>query len=96
MARVNIKDPQSKLDYGIDWGSDNWFAPGDYITASSWSITDAPDSALILSDQSFSGTQAGVWAAGGTVGQEYKVTNNIVTQQGRTDQRTIILQIEER
>lgn len=85
------KDPQAKLDYGWNWGG-GWLLPGDTITASTWTIT-GPDSALAQSAPWFDLRETGVWLTGGTIGASYKVTNHIVTAQGREDDRTLTVSV---
>ena len=92
MASVK-KDPQAKLDYGLDWT--RWLPPGDTIVASTWTVT-GPDASLVASTPSFSGTQTGVWLAGGTADQTYEATNHIVTQAGREDERTLTVRVVQR
>lgn len=81
-----IKDPQSVLDYAVDWSE--WLASGDTITSSSWSVS-GPDSALVIDTDTNDTTSATVWLSGGSVALVYKAINTIVTDQGRTDERTI-------
>lgn len=83
------KDPDSTLDYQIDWAT--WL-DGDTITTSSW----AADSGLTIDSDTNTVTTATVWLSGGTLGQRYEVTNTIVTTAGRTDERSFIVRIEER
>ncbi|AZG48854.1 phage fiber-tail adaptor protein [Gordonia insulae] len=87
------KDPNAKLDYGINWS--DWLRPGDTITASTWTVT-GPDAALVNSDPGFTTTEATVWLAGGTLGKTYDAVNHITTAQGREDDRTLKVRIEQR
>lgn len=91
-----IHDPQSVLDYAVDWaaltngtGASDWLATGETITASTWTVpsgitqtTPAP---------SFTDTVATIWLTGGTLDLSYSVTNHITTNQGRQQDRTITL-----
>ena len=92
LAKVK-KDPQAVLDYGIEW--DDWLIGADAIVASTW-VRTGDDNALTISQPYFDAKVAGVWAAGGTVGATYVLTNHVTTSQGRQDDRTIIIQVEER
>lgn len=91
------KDPNAKLDYGIDWT--DWLkqrnGSTDQIVASTWSIS-GPDTALTQADSSFSSTQTGVWLAAGTSGGKYSVTNHITTAAGREDDRTLTIAVKQR
>ena len=86
-----IKDPQSVLDYAVDWSS--WLASGDTITSSSWSVS-GPDSALVIDTDTNDDSSATVWLSGGSIALTYKVVNRVVTDQGRTDDRTIEIEIK--
>ena len=83
------KDPDATIDYGMDWTL--WLS-GDTITSSSW--TAAPG--LEVDSSSHGDSETTVWLSGGVVGEEYKITNRIVTAGGRTDDRTILLSVDER
>lgn len=84
------KDPSSILDYGVDWT--DWL-DGDTISTSSWSVS---PSGLTAISNTRNGGVTTVWLSGGTVGQTYQVTNTIVTAAGRTDQRTLLVAIQDR
>lgn len=81
-----IKDPQAKLDYGVDWS--DWLA-GDTISGSSWSA----ETGITVDASSHTDTVATVWLSGGTVGGSYKVTNHITTLGGREDELTITVSV---
>ena len=91
------KDPNAKLDYGIDWT--DWLkqrnGSTDQIVASTWTIS-GPDTALTQTDSSFSTTQTGVWLAAGTNGSTYAVTNHVTTAAGREDDRTLTIAVKQR
>jgi hypothetical protein len=85
------KDPRATLDYSVDWTE--WLA-GDTITASQWSISGGPE--LSITNTSNTASIATVWLTGGTAGKSYRVSNVITTAAGRTDARTLIINVEER
>ncbi len=87
------KDPQAKLDYGFNWSP--WLYPGDYVATSTWTIS-GPDSVLVNSKTWVTGSETGVWLTGGTVGFRYLVTNHVVTFQGREDDRTIFVTVQQK
>jgi len=84
------KDPNAVLDYSVEWSK--WLA-GDQIATSEWS---ASDSSLEAADDSITATRTTVWLSGGTVGQLYTVTNRITTAGGRTDERSFMVQVQDR
>lgn len=84
------KDPNAVLDYAIDWSK--WLA-GDQIQASVWSVSDP---ALEAASETNTAAQATVWLSGGAVGQSYTVTNRITTAGGRADERSFVIQVQDR
>jgi len=85
------KDPRATLDCSVDWTE--WLA-GDTITASQWSISGGSE--LSITNTSNTASIATVWLTGGTAGKSYRVSNVITTAAGRTDARTLIINVEER
>ncbi len=85
-----LKDPDAILDYSIEWSK--WLA-GDQIQTSTWSVSDP---AIEASNGSNTAGRATVWLSGGTAGQSYTVTNRITSFGGRTDERSFIIQVQDR
>jgi hypothetical protein len=86
------KAPAEKLDFQVDWTA---FLEGDTIASSDWSVEDENED-ITLSAPSFASSTADVWAEGGNIGYTYALTNTIVTAAGRTESRTLYLDIVER
>lgn len=87
---IYVKDKDAVLDYKWDWAK--WLAASETITTSTVTVPVG-----ITKDSSTNTTTtATVWLSGGTVGQEYTVTDRIVTNQGRTDDRSITILVKER
>jgi hypothetical protein len=84
------KDPDAVLDYSVDWSK--WLA-GDQITTSIWSVDDP---AIEVADDSNTSTRATVWLSGGVASESYTVTNRITTSGGRTDDRSFVIQVQDR
>jgi len=84
-----IKDPQSNLDYQIDWTA--WLA-GDTISASSWSA----GAGITVGANTHTDAVATVWLSGGSAGSSYVVTNQITTTSGRIDERAITILVRDR
>ena len=83
------KDPSAVLDYSIDW---TLWLDGDTIQTSSWTVPQG----LTKASETNNSTTATVWLSGGTVDQTYTVTNRITTANGRTDERSILIKVEDR
>lgn len=102
-VRVFPKDPQSTLDYEIDWANggandgsatDYGWLQGDTIKTSTWAAT----TGITVVSSSMTTTKTIVWLSGGTAGSSYEVTNTITTNNtpARIDQRTIRIEVQER
>lgn len=84
------KDPSAILDYGFEW--EDWL-DGDTISTSSWTVS---PSGLTASPNTKTSNTTTVWLSGGTVGSTYQLTNTVVTAAGRTDQRTMLVAVQDR
>jgi len=89
MPQTFVKDPSAVLDYTVDWS--DWLDT-DTIATSEWTVP----SGITKDSDTNTDTTATVWLSGGTAGENYSVTNTITTAGGRTDQRTIHIQVRER
>lgn len=84
------KDPDAILDYTVDWS--DWLATGDTIS----SVASSVQTGITRTTQTNTTTTHTIWLSGGTEGQEYEVTSRIDTAGGRTDERTIIIRVNEK
>ena len=92
MARTYIKDPEAVLDYKFDWSS--WLDSGETIASRTVTVdTGLTKDSDAVTDTSTSVT---VWLSGGTDGVSYSVNCQIVTSANRTDERTMIIRVNER
>lgn len=87
--RTFSKDPNAVLDYVMDWA--RWLGT-DTIVASVWVVP----TGLVKTSDSHTDTQAKVWLSGGVKGRTFTVTNRITTAAGRTDDRSFLLEVNER
>ena len=87
MPEVFVKDPNAVLDYWVDWT--DWMAEGDTINTSEWIVATGITKNADTKDL----TMTAIWLSGGTAGTDYQVTNRITTLDGRTDDRTITIQV---
>ena len=90
MPSAFIKDPDSVLDYVMDWSL--WLA-GDTIDTSTWST---PDAGITIDSDTNSTVSATVWLSGGVLGETHRLVNRITTTGLRTAERTITISISER
>lgn len=93
MPRRFVKDPSAVLDYSIDWSDYlSSVSPEDTISTSTWSV----DNGITIDSSDNSDSVTTVWLSGGTRRRRYRCTNNIVTAGGRTDERSIVIYVQDR
>jgi hypothetical protein len=89
-----LKDPEATLDYSVDWGAD--YLSEDALADSGWTvIPDEPGGLAVLSSR-FDLLTATAEVKGGIAGRLYRLTNHVVTVEGREDSRSIMLRVEKR
>jgi hypothetical protein len=89
-----LKDPNAVLDYSIDWGAE--YLLGDVLADSVWSVIPDEPGGVSIAGSGFDATSSTVKAAGGAPGKVYRLVNQVVTDSGRTDSRSIVLRVETR
>jgi len=89
-----IKSPNAKLDFGFNWRpkGEEWLQDDETIT----SYVIAAPAGITKEGDSESDGVVTVWLSGGTVNTEYCITCNITTSAGRTDDRSMRIQVENR
>ena len=86
VAWEEIKDPDEKLDFGIDWSS---ALDGDEIVSSVWTVP----TGLTEGVSSYTATMTTIWLMGGTLDADYSVHNRITTLGGRIRDQTCTLKV---
>lgn len=89
-----LKDPEALLDYSVDWGAD--YLTGDVLTESSWTVSPAEEGGASIVSGRFDLLVSTVQVGGGRPGRIYRLTNHVVTGEGREDSRSIMLRVEKR
>lgn len=90
-----LKDPDAILDYSIDWGAE-YLTAGDLLAQSDWSVIPEEAGGVAIVGNDFDASISTVKAGGGVAGKVYRLVNQVVTQSGRTDDRSIVLRVEKR
>jgi hypothetical protein len=85
---IYTKDPGATKDYSFDWS--DWLQTGETISTSSWSVT----SGITQVSESETTTTTTIWLSGGAAGQRYLCTNTITSSGGRTEKKSIVIDIE--
>jgi hypothetical protein len=89
----SAKDPADVLDYQFDIKPALVANDGDGIAELDVQISPNQPGDLTLNSVSADGTKAVLWLAGGQAGTVYTVTLTIVTWNGRTLQRSVLLPV---
>ncbi len=89
-----LKDPEATLDYSVDWGAE--YLTGDVLTESSWTVSPAEAGGVTIVGNQFDLLMSTVQVGGGIAGRIYRLTNHVVTAEGRDDSRSIVLRVEKR
>lgn len=95
MTRYFMKDPQSVLDYTLDWGS-SWLDELETVdTDYGWEVTpaDTDDTALVARSHIHDDKATTVSLKGGRAGNIYRVSNRIDTSAGRTAEDGFMLRV---
>jgi hypothetical protein len=85
-----LKDPSAIIPYTIDWTK--WLIGSDTISTSSWTVP----SGITKDSDTHDTKTCTIKLSGGTAGQEYTITNKVVTTGGITDERSFTITIEDR
>lgn len=83
------KDPSAVLDYTVDWTD---YLGSDTISTVTWTVAVG----ITQSASMFASKTATIWLSGGTAGTNYTVACLVVTAAGRTDERTIQINVVDR
>lgn len=88
-----LKDPQSRVDYAIDWSP---YLDGQTIETSLWLVAPDEDGGIMAEETSFEPARTAARLAGGMTGHSYSVSNQVTFSDGTTDVRSITLRVEAR
>ena len=94
---VQIKDPAGVLDYKVDWGTRlDSASPAETIDTSAWRVEPAPSPLeLKVDSDTKTNTTATARVSGGVRTKVYRLINKITTSAGRTDERSIIIRVDD-
>lgn len=89
-----LKDPDSTLDYAVDWTAAAGGAGS--IVESRWAVTPSEVGGAEVLLEGVSGMTASVRLAGGRPGHVYRIANRVRLANGSADERSLVLRVEER
>lgn len=87
-----LKDCDSVLDYGFDWSE----GAGEAGIAESWWTAEPADGALAIVEMRIEERTAFADISGGRAGCVYRISNRVTFTDGRIDERSLALRVEER
>lgn len=85
-----LKDPNAVLDYAFDWS--DWLESSEIINTHTIIV----DTGITKDSDNESSGIVTIWLSGGTAGTNYTLACKIVTNEGRTDERSITIKCQER
>lgn len=88
-----LKDPDSRVDYAMDWRG---YLDGQIVAASAWSVSPEEAGGVAIEAESFDLEQAAATLSGGVAGQVYAVANRVTLSDGAIDERTLTIRVEAR
>lgn len=91
---IFLKDPGARLDYAIDWSAG--YLGNEAITDSVWQVAPSAAGAVVVDASSVSAGRTAVTVSGGLPGFVYRVANLVTFSDGRRDERTLVVRVEER
>ena len=97
---IFLKDPAAVIDYAVDWAAA--YLAGQTIISSGWTVAPdgaseaAPDSDLVLVASGLDGGRTTATLSGGQRGHVYRLTNNVTFSDGRRDERSLDVRVEDR
>lgn len=93
-ATTYTKDPQAVLDYVFDWSS--WLLVGESIVTCSFNVSNVNVNGLTVSSTANDASTATIWLGGGMLGRTYSVQNQITTDMGRTNVKSLNIKVLDR
>jgi hypothetical protein len=91
---LEIKDPDARVDYLIDWGED--YLEGAHLVASLWTVAPVVAGGLVVLGHAHDLLCSKVTVEGGTAGSLYQLTNRITRSDGVIDERSIAVRVDAR
>ena len=88
-----LKYPHSRVDYAIDWTG---YLDGQIVASSQWTVVPDEPEGIALEEASFGLARAAATLSGGVPGHVYSVSNRVTLSDGRSDERSITLRVEQR
>ncbi len=91
---IFLKDPGALVDYAVDWSAG--YLAGATIAESTWAIEPGGSGAVSVAETRVDGGRAIAILSGGQSGIVYHVTNRVTFSDSSSDERVLVLRVEDR
>jgi len=91
---IFVKDPGATIDYSVDWSAG--YLGGQTITGSTWTVAPTGSGAISVGASAIAAGKTVATLSGGLPGLLYRITNRVIFSDGRSDERTLALRVEDR
>jgi len=89
-----LKDPGATVDWMVDWAAG--YLDQQTLADSQWLVAPDEEGGVCITSQLVTEGRSAATMAGGIAGHVYRVTNRITTNDGRTDERSLTISVEQR
>ena len=91
---IFLKDPAAVIDYAVDWQSA--YLAGQTITQSSWAVVPDDPGGLVVAVAVLADGRNVATLTGGQRGCVYRLVNRVTFSDGRSDERSLDVRVEDR
>ncbi len=89
-----LKDPGASIDYSFDWNAG--YLSGQTVTGSVWQTRPIELGGVAVISSAATAVQTSALVNGGVPGHVYHLTNSVTFSDGRSDERSVVLRVEDR
>ena len=89
-----LKRADAEIDYAVDWGAG--YLDGETVAASDWRVDPEEADGLAVGATTTGPQRTAATLLSGREGAVYRVTNRVTLSDGRRDERSLTVRIEER
>lgn len=91
---IFLKDPAAVVDYAVDWQSA--YLAGQTISQSDWSVVPEEPGGIAIAVVATAAGRSVATLVGGQRGHSYRLTNRVTLSDGRSDERSLDVRVEDR
>jgi hypothetical protein len=91
---IFVKDPDAVIDYAVDWSAG--YLAGQEVAQSLWTVAPAEAGGVTVEAATQTAGKTVATLSGGIAGHVYHITNMVRFSDGRSDERTLVVRVEER